>query len=116
MFNKTSVLLSTFFMTLGFIPLGICKPKNISYEIHTDSINRAILIKEELIDFYKENCYASSYTKIEHNIQQFLSSFPYECHYKNQMITIYENDKEICMKGILYEVEYPKIEKKLFFK
>lgn len=115
MFRKTSVLISSFFMLLGLIPLGMNQSKDIRYEIHAKSVSRAIIVKDELIKFYKEKCYASSYKKIDQNIQKYISSFPYESRYEDQTIIIYAQEGMILMTGFLYETMVPEVEKKFFF-
>ena len=50
---KYAILVGLSSLLSGFIPLSFTKPKDIVFTIYTTSLNKANLIKEELINFYK---------------------------------------------------------------
>ena len=73
------------------------------------------LIKEELIDFYKQNCFSSSFNKIEEKINSYINEFKYESSYIDGCINIHYNQEKIKMMGYLYKTTPSFINFKYYF-
>ena len=71
---KYSIIAGMLSIFLGFIPISIKKPENINYVIYAKTLQQANHIKNELISFYKEKCYAADCFNINKKITHAITS------------------------------------------
>lgn len=112
---KFSIIIGLASILSGFIPLSFNSKHDISFVIYTNNINNANLVKEELIDFYKQNCFSSSFNKIEEKINSYINEFKYESSYIDGCINIHYNQENIKMMGYLYKTTPSFINFKYYF-
>ena len=112
---KYAILVGLSSLLSGFIPLSFTKPKDIVFTIYTTSLNKANLIKEELINFYKSNCFDVSYNQIDKKLSDNIQRFNYEASYYNNEIIIKDKIEKIKMTGYLYKTNPSFIDFKYYF-
>lgn len=112
---KYSIIFGLLTSFVGFIPLSFSNNKQITYCIYADSIINANMIKNELLSFYKENCFSSSYEEINSKINLNFHMFNYEYTYIDNNISIYYKTNQIKMKGYLYKETPSTINFKSYF-
>ena len=112
---KYAILIGMSSLLSGFIPLSFTKPKDIVFTIFTTSIPKATQIKEELINFYKGNCYDASYNQIDKKLTNNIKNFKYEATYYNNEVKIIEDECKIKMMGYLYQTTPSFIDFKYYF-
>ena len=112
---KYSILTGLITTLVGFIPLSFNKDKEISYTIYANDIVSANMIKEELINFYKENCFASSFDQIDNKIHSNFYMFKYDYKYENNNVSIFYLNNKIKMTGYLYKQSPSSIKFKSYF-
>ena len=112
---KYAILIGMSSLLSGFIPLSITKPKDIVFTIFTTSIPKATQIKEELINFYKSNCYDASYIQIDKKLTNNIKNFKYEATYYDNEVKIIEDECKIKMMGYLYQTTPSFIDFKYYF-
>ena len=100
---KYAILIGMSSLLSGFIPLSITKPKDIVFTIFTTSIPKATQIKEELINFYKGNCYDASYNQIDKKLTNNIKNFKYEATYYNNEVKIIEDELKREVNSMLPE-------------
>ena len=100
---KYSIIAGMISLFLGFIPLSFKQQNNIEFVIYSDTIQKANNIKTELINFYKQNCYASDFQTINRKITDNIGDFPYDAEYKDYLLIINEGTMEVKLIGYLYK-------------
>ena len=74
---KYSIIAGLSTMLLGFIPLSFKEKEEISYVIYANDIVQANDIKNQLVNFYKENCFSSEFNQIDKKLSKNIDNFCY---------------------------------------
>ena len=74
---KYSIIAGLSTMLLGFIPLSFKEKEEISYVIYANDIVQANDIKNQLVNFYKENCFSSEFNQIDKKLSENIDNFCY---------------------------------------
>lgn len=112
---KYSIIAGMLSIFLGFIPISIKKTENINYVIYAKTLQQANHIKNELISFYKEKCYAADCFNINKKIIENIDDFVYDAEYKEYTIYVDAGQDYIKMIGCLYKTAPSSITFKNYF-
>lgn len=112
---KYSIIAGLSTMLIGFIPLSFKEKEEISYVIYANDIVQANDIKNQLVNFYKENCFSSEFNQIDKKLSENIDNFCYEATYTNNQVLVISDNKKIKMTGYLYKQTPSSIKFKTYF-